>query len=283
MFKLQSFIKPNNLFFNLKATGKKGILREMVNMICEVENRLDHEESLLQLILNREKIESTGIGKGFAIPHCQYDDFDGLHLYVAFPKNPIAFKSQDDSLVRIIFMIISNNKSNELYLKALSRLMYLIRNAETREKFFTLNNKDDFLKVIENSDSEMDYISYNGLRQIISLLEIDSEIKTYSHETLIEKGKRQGTADLKEDSQYLRLQNSHAELVNEVDSRLLYIYNQLKQKFDGDIISRVHKNVCSYCNFQLPVHIMRELNRKNQIIQCSTCCKILVRPERPMK
>ncbi|MDH4129361.1 MAG: PTS sugar transporter subunit IIA [Spirochaetota bacterium] len=281
MFKLQDFVKPENVFFNLKSRTKRGILKEMVKLVSEVEKIMDQEESLLEHILNREKIESTGIGKGFAIPHCHFDGFKNkVKVYIGFPEAPIDFKSVDGAMVRIIFMIISDNNNNELYLKTLSRLMFLLRDIDIREKLFGLTSKEDFLKLVQTSDKEVNYIAYAGLKQLVDLLKLEDEIETYSRETLIEKGKRQGKLDLMDDSHYNELQKNHEHLVGEIDHRLLHIYNQLKKKFDGNIISKLHKNICSHCNVQLPIHIIREVNRENQIIQCNTCSKILVRTDR---
>ena len=281
MFKLQDFVGPNSIFFNLKSRTKRGILKEMVKRISETENIGFQEEALLEHILTREKLESTGIGKGLAIPHCHFDGFKSkVEVYIGFPEAPIDFKSVDGSMVRIIFMIISDNNNNELYLKALSRLMFLLRDIDIREKFFSMTNKNDFFELIKTSDKEMNYIAYAGLKQLVDLLKLEDEIETYSHETLMEKGKRQGKIDLKDDSHYNNLQENHGNLINGIDYRLLHIYNQLKKKFNGDIISKLHKNICSYCNVQLPIHIVREVNRENQIIQCSTCSKILVRTDR---
>ncbi len=276
MIKLQDFIQQEHIFFDLKSPSKKGVLKDLVKNICSVENIEDKEQDILEQILEREKIESTGIGNSFAIPHCHYEDFSGVKVYVGFPKNPIDFKSIDDTLVRIIFLIIADKQSNDIYLKILSRLMYLLKNAEIREKLFSLTSPNDFMNIIKNSDQQMEYISYHGLKQIISLLEIENEIDIYSKETLILKGKRKGAADLKEDDQYINLKHECDKVIKDIDNRLLQIYKQLKGKYNGDILSKVSRNVCGYCNVQLPIHIIREIERQNQIIQCSTCAKILV-------
>ncbi len=276
MFKLEGFIKPENVFFNLNSGSKRGVLKETVARVCEVEGIKDKEEELLGCILNREKVESTGIGQGFAIPHCHYDHFQGVKVFVAFPKEPIDFKSMDGSLVRAIFMIISDNKSNEIYLKTLSRLMYLFRNVHLRDQLFSLTKVEQFIELIQASDQQLKYISFSGLKEMIKLLELENEIETYSHEILVVEGKRKGKANLKEDSQYLKLQADRDLQVKKIDQRLLSIYKQLKHKYNGEILSRVYQNVCGYCNVQLPVHIIREIKRQNQIIQCNTCAKILI-------
>ncbi len=276
MFKLEGFIKPEYVFFDLDSGSKKGLLKETVARVCEIEGIKNKEEELLSYILNREKVESTGIGEGFAIPHCHYDHFNGVKVFVAFPKEPIDFKSVDNSLVRAIFMIISDNKSNEIYLKTLSRLMYLFRNVHLRDQLFSLTKVDQFMELIQASDRELEYISYAGLKEMIKLLELDNEIETYSHEVLVVDGKRKGKANLKEDPQYLKLQEDRDLQNRKIDQRLMSIYKQLKHKYNGEILSRVYKNVCGYCNVQLPVHIIREIKRQNQIIQCNTCAKILI-------
>ena len=277
MYKLEEYIQSDHIFFDLKAGSKRGILKAMVKLICETERIPDQEEILFSHIMDREKVESTGIGESLAIPHCHYDGFSGVKVFVGFPKAPIEFKSVDGNPVRVIFMIISDNNSNDIYLKTLSRLMYLFRNIQVRDKLYNIRDKDEFLKIIRQSDEQINYISFEQLKRIVELLEVENEIETCSKETIIEKGKRLGKADLKDNELYKKLLDNRETLVQTIDKRLLHIYEQLKSKYDKDILSRVVRNVCSFCNVQLPVHIIREINRQNQIIQCSTCAKILVR------
>lgn len=281
MFKIEGFIEGKHIFFNLKTPSKRGVLKEMVNKICEVDGLQEQEEELANHILNREKIESTGIGDGIAIPHCHYDGFPNrVKVYVGFPKTPMEFKSVDGSLVRIIFMIISDNQSNDIYLKTLSRLMYLLRSNELRDELYNVTEVDRFMEIIHRTDEQENYISYEGLKQLMDLLELENQIETYSKETLIEKGKRQGKADLKEDERYHQFQANRDDLAEAIDHRLMNIYRQLRSKYDKDIFAKVNKDTCSHCHMQVPIHIMREINRQNQIIQCSTCAKILTRVAR---
>ncbi len=275
-FKLLDYVNENHIFFDVKGDSKKDVLTEIVHKICAVESIVDEEQAILASILKREEIESTAIGKGFAIPHCYYENFTGVKLYVGIPEFPIDFKSKNNGMVRVIFTIISGDDTNEVYLKALSRLIYLLRNIDVREKLISLSAKEDFLKLVQESDNEMNYISYKGLQQIVSLLNLEEEIDTYSHEALIGKNDKKSKDELENDPHYLKLMGSHGNLSKEIDTRLIQIYKQLKQKYGGDIIAKVKNNICGHCNVQLPVHIIREINRKNQIIQCFTCSKILV-------
>ena len=275
MANIQEFINEDNIFFNLKSEVKEDLLKEMVHLICEVENMTSQEESLAKGILEREKLETTGIGRAFAIPHCRFDGFDTLKVFVGFPEFPVEFQSIDGDKVRVVFMIISDNENNELYLKVLSRLMYLLRNSETREKLISISNKDQFFDVIEKSVKAMNYIPFAGLEHIIELLKLEEEIETYTKESEITKNA--GVLAFEGDNHIQKLQSERNELIHKIDKRLYGIYKQLSSKYGQEIISRIKKNICEQCNVQLPIHILREMNRQNQIIQCPTCSKIIIR------
>ncbi len=276
MFKLQEFISKDRIFFNVKGNSKRAVIKETVRRICEIENITNDCDTLLKLILKREKLEATAIGKGFAIPHCNFKGFNGIKIYVSFPEIPVNFRAKYNDLVRVMFVIISDNNSNEMYLKALSYLMYFIKNTHSIEDLISIDSPQKFLAIVKKSDNDLNYISYKSLHLLTSLLILEDEINTYSHEITIEKGKRQGKNELDNDLHYQKLCKSKEKLVLDIDYRLMSIYNQLKAKYGGLITSKIKDKSCEYCNVQLPVHMIREASRKNQIIQCTMCSKILI-------
>jgi len=119
--KLSEMLNPACIELNLKEKKKPEILREMVFLISGSLN-IDDRDTLIEALLEREKISSTGIGNGIAIPHCLTPEVDRTHI--AFGRKPggARFDSVDGKPVSLFFLLVGPEDNPNLHLKVLSKL-----------------------------------------------------------------------------------------------------------------------------------------------------------------
>lgn len=102
--KLSEILTSKLINLNLKATTKTGVLKELVK---QLQLRPPTSKALLQTLLAREELGSTGVGKGIAIPHCRSLVVRKLVVVVGRSKRGIAFKSMDKKRAFLFFLIVA--------------------------------------------------------------------------------------------------------------------------------------------------------------------------------
>jgi len=123
---LKEILRKEAIVTDMKAVTKKEAIEELVAKICSL-NAISEQEQITDNILKREKLGSTGMGHGIAIPHCKLDDIDTILVAVGISKEGIDFQSLDGEPVHIFFMLIAPSQSAGPHLKALARISRLLR------------------------------------------------------------------------------------------------------------------------------------------------------------
>jgi PTS system nitrogen regulatory IIA component len=131
---LTEFFQERLCLFDLKATDKRGALSEMVDCISS-ECHLKDKELILDMLLNRENLGSTGIGKGVAFPHGRSLAVQELTLLFARSVEGVDFDALDNKTTHLFFLIIAPPQDREnLYLQVLGHLVELIKSSSIRKK-----------------------------------------------------------------------------------------------------------------------------------------------------
>ncbi|MHC4470563.1 MAG: PTS sugar transporter subunit IIA [Planctomycetota bacterium] len=113
-------VKKKNVFCSLDSGDRESAIREMVRLLTESgEIPKKVVDALIDGLLTRERLGSTGIGKGVAIPHVRLEGFDKLLIAVGRSEPGVDFSAVDGEMVRVIFLIISAEDKQEEYLEAL--------------------------------------------------------------------------------------------------------------------------------------------------------------------
>ena len=147
---LKKYLDEKNILF-LNATTKDNAISSMIDFL-DKNNKLIDKESFKEAIHKREKIISTGIGMGVAIPHAKLKEYSDFFLLIGIQKKKgINWTSLDGSLVRIIFMIGGPEDNQNKYLKILSNLTSVIKDHSLRKQLVKMKTaksiKDLFLKI----------------------------------------------------------------------------------------------------------------------------------------
>lgn len=132
MIKLSHFLSPQNIFF-LNSKSREDALLTMTRYLQKSGAITDSHE-FLQAILAREKIVSTGIGMGVALPHAKLSFLKEFFIAVGIQQGKgLEWDSLDSSSVRLIFMIGGPETEQNIYLKILSRLTFAIKDGQFKK------------------------------------------------------------------------------------------------------------------------------------------------------
>ena len=123
---------PDAVLASVKASGKKALVAELASRAAAL-YRLD-ERRLFDRLLERERLGSTGIGSGIAIPHGRMAGLDKPRGLFARLANPVDFDAIDDRPVDIVFLLVAPEGAGADHLKALARVSRLLRDRSLVEK-----------------------------------------------------------------------------------------------------------------------------------------------------
>lgn len=132
---------------------KEEILKIMVDLIGEnsdalSSDALSNKEDFLENILNREKVGSTGIGLGIALPHARCENIKKIVVAVALLKEPINFNSLDGESVKLLVMLGAPKSQGAEYLSLVGTLMRTFRNTESRNTLLEASNQQELIEAI---------------------------------------------------------------------------------------------------------------------------------------
>ncbi|MEX1139617.1 MAG: PTS sugar transporter subunit IIA [Bacteroidota bacterium] len=137
---------------NLPGTTKDEILSAVIDIAAASERVLD-KGKLKEAIFEREKIMSTGVGSGFAIPHGKTDAVTDIVGAFAITAQPIDYKSLDEQPVRIVFLLIGRESMVGPHIKLLSRISRLMNKEDFRKKLLNAQSPADVLDIFKQEEA----------------------------------------------------------------------------------------------------------------------------------
>lgn len=143
MIYLREYLNAEFVLF-LQESDKKSVLNRMVDCLSSSPNILDRE-SFRKAVFEREKIISTGIGLGIAIPHVMIEEVKNITIGIGISKEGIPWEALDNKPVHAVFLFAGAADQHELYLRLLSKIILVLRNKERRHKLFTAKNVKQLL------------------------------------------------------------------------------------------------------------------------------------------
>lgn len=137
----------------LHAGGKREALDEMTAALAAAHPEIDKEQ-LREMLEEREKLGSTGIGGGIAIPHGK---LPGLtHVLAVFGRSPsgINFDAVDGAPTRLFFLLVAPEDSSGMHLKALARISRLLKEQDVREQLLACDDRSGLLRIIRDAEAK---------------------------------------------------------------------------------------------------------------------------------
>ena len=129
---LADLVAPNAVVPSLKVNSKKQALQELAANAADLCGQ--NERVIFEILLQREKLGSTGVGNGIAIPHGKLPKLNKLFGLFARLERPIDFEALDGQPVDLVFLLLAPEGAGADHLKALARVARLLRDSETARK-----------------------------------------------------------------------------------------------------------------------------------------------------
>ena len=148
MIKITEIITQENINIKEEINNKEDALRLLVELASKSNNIMD-KESVLNEVLDRENIISTGIGSKIAIPHAKSDKVKKLCGSLLILKKPVDFDSLDGEDVNLIFMILSKDDELGLHLKILSKISRILHNSNFKQELIDSKKSIDVIRLFD--------------------------------------------------------------------------------------------------------------------------------------
>ena len=136
----------------LKANSKDDILEAMIDIISVSKKVLDREK-VKTAIFDREKIMSTGVGNGFAIPHGKTDAVSDVVAAFAITEEPIDYQSLDEQPVRLVFLLVGKDSMVGPHIKLLSRISRLMNKEDFRKKLLAADTPKSVMEIFRAEEA----------------------------------------------------------------------------------------------------------------------------------
>ncbi len=150
--KISDILEEKLIITNLPGESKNDILNAMIDLVATSPKVVDHEK-VRTAILEREKIMSTGVGNGFAIPHGKTDAVTDTVAAFSVTANPIDYQALDEKPVRLVFLLIGKDNMVGPHIKLLSRISRLMNKEEFRNKLLTARSPHEVIEIFKQEEA----------------------------------------------------------------------------------------------------------------------------------
>jgi fructose-specific phosphotransferase system IIA component len=137
----------------LPGTTKSEVIDAMIDLAATQQEKVLDKEKMREAILEREKIMSTGVGSGFAIPHGKTDAVTDIVGAFAVTAQPIDYEALDEQPVRLIFLLVGRENMVGPHIKLLSRISRLMNREEFRSRLIAAGSAQDILEAFRQEEA----------------------------------------------------------------------------------------------------------------------------------
>lgn len=143
---LSDILARNGVVSALKAQDKKQILQMLAERASKITGVNSHD--IYTALLQRERLNSTGLGNGIAIPHVKHGSLNSIVCLFARLSQPVEFESHDDQPVDLVFFLLAPEHAGGDHLKALARISRLVRDPSTLEALRSAKDEAALTRVL---------------------------------------------------------------------------------------------------------------------------------------
>ncbi|NQW29690.1 MAG: PTS sugar transporter subunit IIA [Ignavibacteria bacterium] len=151
--KFSELLRAECIRLNLEAKDKNDALTQMIEIVASTSGINDVQE-LSKVIFDREKLMSTGIGNGVALPHGKTNIVSGSVAAIATLADPIDFDSLDDKPVSIILLLVGTEGNVSMHLRLLSRISRMVGSDQFRTALLAANSVEDVVTLFASYEEE---------------------------------------------------------------------------------------------------------------------------------
>lgn len=150
--KISEILNKDLLILDLQSKNKKGVLEELAAVLVD-QGKLSDLERVVEVLLDREKLGSTGIGDGIAIPHGKIKDLGGVVASFGRSRAGVDFESIDQKSTHLFFLLVAPENSAGVHLKALARISRLLKDPSFRRRLMEAESREELFQIISEEDA----------------------------------------------------------------------------------------------------------------------------------
>ena len=146
-----SLLDSSTVLPDLKASTKEEVLNELISSLSSKVSE-DELEAIREAVFEREKIMSTGVGKGLAIPHGKASGITDNYAAFALLNSPVEYEAIDSEPVTMVFLLVGPQSSNSFHIKMLSRISRLMNNSDFRKELNNCGTAEEIISTFREEE-----------------------------------------------------------------------------------------------------------------------------------
>lgn len=158
--KISDFLNVDLLELDLSASDTEGCIEKLVD-ILDSNGLIKDPKEVYHKLIEREKVMSTGIGRGVAIPHARCSSLSRTIVTIAISSQGIEFKAIDGKPVKVVFLIVGPPEAASLHVKLLAQIARMIKNQGFADRLLQASSGSDIIEIIKKK--EMEETKENGV------------------------------------------------------------------------------------------------------------------------
>lgn len=152
--KISDILSEEGIEVNLISTTKEDALNELVDLLNKG-NKLDNIENIRKAIFERERLSSTGISNGLAIPHAKVNEIDKIIAGIGLSKDGIDFEAIDHVKSHIFFILISPKEDHGTHVKTLAKITKILKDETSRTQLLVCKNASEVIQFIKAKEEKI--------------------------------------------------------------------------------------------------------------------------------
>jgi PTS system nitrogen regulatory IIA component len=151
--RITDILDADSIVEELTSRDKKGVLEELVSILVE-HGRLADKEQSVQVLLERERLGSTGMGDGIAIPHGKLKEINSIICAFGRSREGIDFQSIDEKPSYLFFLLLAPEQGAGEHLQALARLSRILKDVHFRKQLLEAASREEIYRLIADEDKQ---------------------------------------------------------------------------------------------------------------------------------
>lgn len=152
VMRLTDVLREGLIQTSLSGSSRDDCIKELIDKLAS-SNTIKNDKTIFDAVLEREKIMTTGVGNGIAIPHCKHPDSPEFAVCLGIHQKGVDFQAIDKKIVKIIFLLVGPENNPGLHIKLLSRISRLMSNEELRQQLLSCENDEDAVNLIQDEEN----------------------------------------------------------------------------------------------------------------------------------
>jgi PTS system nitrogen regulatory IIA component len=151
--KILDILSKESIISELRGRSKREVLEELADALLRQKPQLNRAR-VVEVLLERERLGSTGIGDGIAIPHGKVKDLDQLALSFGRSTAGVDFESMDGKPAHFFFLLVAPENCAGIHLRALAKIARLLKNSSVRKRLGVVQTQDEIYTILQEDEDD---------------------------------------------------------------------------------------------------------------------------------